>query len=185
MMQLGNNPQPTPKRSGDMVFWIVICVVIVFWAVYYIIPPLLNNIGSTGSSSGSSSGGSPPGPTPISQSITLLSSGTVESLNPGHFYCITFSAPSGASAVSLSGSYSSNNNVEVGVMTATQYGAFTQNSAVISSGCWYSGDNGGTTINFIPYSGTSYYLVIYDANIITSDTITVVNSITVTYTTLS
>lgn len=177
MMQLGNNPQPSPKRSGDMVFWIVICVVIVFLAVYYIIPPLLNNIGSSGSSS--------PGPTPISQSNTLLSSGTVESLNPGHYYFITFSAPSGASAVSLSGSYSSNNNVEVGVMTATQYGAFTQNSAVISSGCWYSGDNGGTTINFIPYSGTSYYLVIYDANIITSDTITVVNSITVTYTTLS
>ena len=96
-----------------------------------------------------------------------------------------FSVPSGAVAVSLSGSYSSNNNVEVGVMTATQYGAFTQNSAVISSGCWYSGDNGGATINFIPYSGISYYLVIYDANIITSDTITVVNSITVTYTTLS
>lgn len=177
MVQRGNNSQPTPKESGDMVFWIVICVVIVFLTVYYIVPPLLNNIGSSGSS--------PSGTTPIPQSITLQSPGTVESLNPGNYYSIMFTVPSGASTVSLSGSYSSNNNVEVGVMTATQYGAFTQNTEVISNGCWYSGNNDGATINFIPHSGTSYYFVIYDANIITSDTITVVNSITVTYTTLS
>lgn len=170
-MQLGNTPQPTPKKSGKKTVMIVVIVVIIILALIFILPPLLSSI--TGSSTSTS---------PTTQSNTLLSSGTVESLSPGYYYYVNFTLPSGSYSISLSGSYTSNNNVEVGVLTATQFGAFTQNPSSISSAGWYSGDNDGATISFTPSPGTSYSLVIYDANVFTSDTVTVVNAVTLTYT---
>ncbi len=136
--------------------------------VISVLPPLLNNSGNS---------------TPTPQSQTLVSFGTVQSLNAGHYIYYTFTVPSGAYSIYLSGSYSSNNNVKVGVLTNTQFGAFTQNPSTISSASWYSGNNGGATISFYPSSGTSYSIVIYDANFFTSDTVTVANSFTLSYTT--
>ena len=171
-MQIGNTSQPTPKKSKKKSVVIAVILIIVILAVIFIVPPLLYNSISS----------SPPSPPPTPQTSTLVSSGTVESLSPGYYYYVNFTLPSGAYSIALSGSYTSNNNVEAGVLTATQFGAFTQSSSTISSAGWYSGDNDGATISFTPSPGTSYSLVIYDANIFTSDTVTVVNSITLAYT---
>lgn len=167
-------PQPpTPKRSTAKIIGIVVAVIVIVFAVAVIIPPLL--LGATTSSPTSSSS------TP--QSHTVISSGTVESLNAGYYYYINFTVPTSAYSISITGSYSSNNNVEVGILSSTQFGAFTQNPSTITSANWYSGDNQGATINFSPTSGHTYSIVIYDGNIITSDTVTIVNAFTLTYTT--
>ena len=142
--------------------------------------PILH--GSSNSSSSPTSPTPPPSP-PTTQTCAIITSGTVESLGVNHYLYYIFSAPSSAISTSLTGSYTSNNNVEVGILTSVEYGAFSQNPSTISNGCYYSGNNGGSTINFTPLVGTTYYLVIYDANFITSDTITIVNTVCLTYTT--
>ena len=80
-----------------------------------------------------------------------------------------------------SGSYTSSADVEVAVLTPTEFGAFTQNPSAISNGQYFSGDNQGTTIDVSLNSGGSYTLVIYNANIFTPDTVTIANSITLGY----
>lgn len=172
-MQSGIPSQQIPKKSKTKIIGIIVAVVVVILVAIIIIPPILNNGGSGGS------GGS----TGTPQSDTLLSSGTVQSLNAGQYYYINFTVPSGATSISLSGSYTSNNHVEVGVLTNTQFGAFTQNPSTITSAKWYSGNNDGATIRFTPSSGASYSLVIYDGNILTSDTVTIDNTVVLDYTT--
>ncbi len=123
-------------------------------------------------------------PLPTSHSSTLLSSGTIKSVGPDKYYCVNFTAPTGAYSISISGSYTSNNNIEVGVLTARQLGAFTQNESTIADARWYSGNNVGSTISLVLFSsGTPYYLVIYNGNSSTSDTVTIDNAIALDYTT--
>lgn len=169
-MQSGTSPQQPPRRYNNKLIGIIVVMIVVILTIIVVIPPLLNNGGSSGT-------------TPTTNSLTVLSSGTVQSLNSGYYYYINFTVPTGAYSISLSGSYISNNNVEVGVLTSIQFGAFTQNPSTITSASWYSGDSGGATINFTPSSGTSYSLVIYDGNIFTSDTVTIANTIVLDYTT--
>ena len=112
----------------------------------------------------------------------LLPSGYVLSLSPGDYYSVEFTTPSYATDIFINGSYVSNHNVEVLILTPVEFGAFTQNpGGVINSGdyVWYSGDNAGATIYTTLAPGQTYYLVFYDGNIISSDTITVQASITV------
>ena len=170
-MQPDSSQPPLPKKSKGKTIGIIIAVIVVIFITALVIPPLLNSGGNGGSSSS----------TP--QTTTVISSGTVESVNAGYYDYINFTVPSGAYSVSLTGSYTSNNNVEVGVLSSTQYGAFTQNPSTVTSADWYSGDNQGATINFSPPAGHSYTIVIYDANLFTSDTVSVVNAISLTYTT--
>ncbi|MGC8618877.1 MAG: hypothetical protein ACP5UZ_09160, partial [Thermoplasmata archaeon] len=65
-------------------------------------------------------------------------------------------------------------------LTPTQFGQFTQNPGG-NGYVWTSGDNQGTTIS-ASLSPGQYSLVFYNSNIITSDTITIVNSIVLNYT---
>jgi hypothetical protein len=124
-----DSPQPVPKKSRKKTIGIVIGVIVVVFIAALIIPPLLNNRGN---------------------GDTIIASGNIESMNAGYYDYINFTIPSGAYSVSLTGSYTSNNNVEVGVLSSTQYGAFTQNPSTITSADWFSGDTQGTTINFFP-----------------------------------
>ena len=158
-----------PKKSGKKTVTIVVIVAIIILAFIFIPSSLLSSM--TGSSTSTSQ---------TTQSNTLLSSGTVEPLSPSDYY-VNFTLPSESYSISLSESYTSNNNEEIGVLTATQFGAFTQNPFSISSAVWYSGDNDDPTISFIPSPGTSYSLVIYNANAFTSDTVTVVKAVNLTY----
>lgn len=175
-------PQKVPKKSHKKMIAIIAGVVV---AVVVIIAALsiINN--QTNTPSNSPSPTPPPAPTTTSHTDTMYTSGAVESLTPSMYYYSNFTLPSNAANISLTGSYTSNNNIEVGVLSSTQFGAFTQNQATITSADWYSGNNQGTTINFAPTAGHSYTLVLYDANLLTSDTFTVVNAIVLTYTTTS
>ena len=119
-----------------------------------------------------------------SSSIVLAPSGYVFSLSPGYYYYIKFTTPSDATDIFINGSYVSNNNVEVLILTPVEFGAFTQNpGGVISSGdyVWYSGDNTGATLNATLAPGQTYYLVFFNDNLMSNatDTIEVVLSITV------
>lgn len=100
--------------------------------------------------------------------VTLFSSGYVFNISPGYYIYENFTVPSYASDTFLNGSYFSNNNVEVLVLTPVQFGAFTQNpSGVISSGdyIWYSGSNTGVTIGHVALTpGQTYYIVFYNPN---------------------
>ncbi len=124
---------------------------------------------------------SPPSPSSVTYTETLLQSGTVQSLGAGQWIYLEFNVPSNSTYAYMGGSYTSNNNVEVGILTSTEYGAFTQNHATISNGVYYSGDNGGATLSGFLVTG-NYYLVIYDGNFITSDTVSIVNTLQVTIT---
>lgn len=170
-MQPDSSQPPMPKKSKGKTIGIIIAVIVVIFIAALIIPPLLSSGGNGGSSSS----------TP--QTTTVITSGTVESVNAGYYDYINFTVPTGAYSVSLTGSYTSNNNVEVGVLSSTQYGAFTQNPPTITSADWYSGDNQGATISFSPSAGHTYTIVIYDANTLTSDTVSIVNAVSLTYTT--
>ncbi|MEM4066949.1 MAG: hypothetical protein QXV17_08830 [Candidatus Micrarchaeaceae archaeon] len=117
---------------------------------------------------------------PKTYTETIMSSGTVKSLGAGQYIYAAFTVPSGDTA-SVQGSYISSGNIEVAVMNAAEYSSFVNGSSSISNAIFYSGDNTGATISASMGSGT-YYIVIFDANIITPDTFTVVNSITVSIT---
>lgn len=177
-MEARGSPQK-PHKNSKIAAIIAIVVILVVLIAIFVLPSLLDHSNTVTSTSPPPS----PPPSPSPQSIILLSSGTVESLNAGYWIYVNFSVPANAYSIFLNGSYTSNNHVEVGVLTSYQYGAFTQNPSTISNAGYYSGNNDGATIYFIPSSGTSYTLVIYDGNFITADTVTIVNAITLTYTT--
>jgi hypothetical protein len=123
-------------------------------------------------------------PVPQVHTATLLSQGNVYSINPGSSDTVNFTIPSGAYSISVAGSYTSQGKIEVAILTPTEYGAFTQSTSSIQSSQYYYGDTQGSTIN-AQLSPGQYTLVFYDPGIITQDTVTVVNPITLTYTTPS
>jgi len=158
------------SRSGT---WIVaIVVVIIVIAIFFYLE---------GESSNSPYGGS--GYTTVSQvhTFVIVPQGQVFSINPGSSYSYNFTIPNGAYSISLTGSYTSQGKIEVAILTPTQYGAFTQNHDSITSSQYYYGDTQGSTIN-AQLSPGQYTLVFYDPGIFTQDTVTVVNPITLTYT---
>jgi hypothetical protein len=114
--------------------------------------------------------------------INLASSNYIFSLSPGNYWDEYFTVPNYATNTYINGSYISNNNVEVLILTPVEYGAFTQNpSNVINSGdyVWYSGSNEGETIDISLVPGQTYYLVFYNPNTgflgigASSDTVTI------------
>jgi len=118
---------------------------------------------------------------PVQHTLTLFAQGDVFSINPGAYEFVNFTIPSTATGIGVTGSYSSAGSVEVGILTQAQYGAFTQNPSSISSSPYYYGDTQGATIDAGLAPG-EYTLVFYDPGLITTDTVTVVNPITLTYT---
>jgi hypothetical protein len=120
-------------------------------------------------------------PTPQVYSITLFPQGQVFSINASSYEYVNFTVPQGAYSINVSGSYTSQGKVEVAILTPVQYGAFTQNSSVITSAQYYYGDTQGSTIN-AQLSAGSYILVFYDPGLITQDTVTIVNPIVLRYT---
>lgn len=111
----------------------------------------------------------------------ILPSSYVFSLSAGQYLYMNFTVPSYATNAYVNGSYTSTNGVAVLILTPVEFGAFTQNQwNVINSGdyVWYSGYNGGATIDASLVPGQTYYLVFYDGNLIHSDTITVISPIT-------
>jgi len=172
-MSSQNIPQPNQpiqksknKRKIIYIIAVVVIVLIVIFAVGII--SLNNEYGSSNSSS------------PQTYTVTVLPSGTVESLSPGYYYYVNFTIPSSATSASIYGSYTSSADVNVYILTPEQYGAFTQNPGG-NGYMWYSGDNQGATIS-VSLGPGQYSLVFYNSNIITSDTISVVNAITLQYT---
>ena len=168
------------KKSGGKGGWIaaIVIIIIVVAAIFYFAGRNQNPY--------SSGGGYAPTTQPVPQvhTATLLSQGNVYSINPGSSDTVNFTIPSGAYSISVAGSYTSQGKIEVAILTPTEYGAFTQSTSSIQSSQYYYGDTQGSTIN-AQLSPGQYTLVFYDPGIITQDTVTVVNPITLTYTTPS
>ena len=156
-MQPSGSIQPTPKKSRKKLFGIIIGIVLII-----IIIIVAASISSS------------------PHHYTLMQSGQVETLSPGYFYYVNFTVPSGASSVSISGSYISSGDVNAAVIPNSEFSSVASNPSAMVNGLWYSGDNTGATIS-ASLSPGSYTLIFYNSNLITMDTISVVNAITVTY----
>ena len=171
----------TGNRSGGVVALIVVAVVVIGALL------LLSNGGFSGSAptSSSSSSSSYSTTVPVVHNYTLVSQGDVFSLSNGQYQEQIFSVPTGAWSISLTGSYTASDNVQVLVLTPEEYGAFTQNpSSVVSSNnyVWYSGSNKGSTLSGVGLTSGSYYIVFY-YNGVFGTTVTIVNPVTLQYTT--
>ena len=117
---------------------------------------------------------------PTTETIPILSSGTVESFSPGYYLCENFTIQSSSYNGQITGSYTSSADINCYVLTPVEFGQFTQNPG--SNGyIWASGNNGGTTISASLPPG-QYSLVFYNSNIFTPDTVTVISSIIAQYT---
>jgi len=156
-MQPSGSIQPAPKKSKKKLFGIITGVVLIV-----IIIAVAASISS------------------VPRHYTLMQSGQVETLNPGYFYYVNFTVSSGASSVSISGSYISSGDVNAAVISSSEFSSVASNPSAMVNGLWYSGDNTGATIS-ASLSPGSYTLIFYNSNLITADTISVVNAITVTY----
>lgn len=128
------------------------------------------------------------GVTPTQHQVTLFSQDYVFSIGGNAQYgseYSEFSTPSTATGVSISGSYTSTGNVEVAILTPTQYGEFESNNANLATdNTYYFGDTTGGTIN-TPLSAGTYYIVFYSPSGVfgsTEDTVTIVNPIIAYYT---
>lgn len=163
------------SKSAGVIATVVVLIIIVAGFFY---------IEGRSSSGGGGGGGGGSGYTttvPQVHTITVSSQGTVFSVNPGSSYGYNFTVPEGAYSISLTGSYSSQGKIEVAILTPAQYGAFTQNPSSISSSQYYYGDTGGATVD-TSLSAGQYTLVFYDPGVFTQDTVTIVNPMTLTYT---
>ena len=156
-MQPSGSIQPTPKKSRKKLYGIIIGVVLVV-----IIIAVAASISAA------------------PRHYTLMQSGQVETLSPGYFYYVNFTVPSGASSISIAGSYISSGDVNAAVIPSSEFPNVVSNPSAMANGLWYSGDNMGATIN-VSLSPGSYTLIFYNSNLITTDTISVVNAITLSY----
>ena len=165
------------KKSGGNAGLAIAAVVIVL-----VVAGIFYTLGKSSPSPSGNYGGSGYSSTvPQVYNVQVASQGAVFSINPGSSHGYNFTIPNGSYSISLSGSYTSQGKVEVAILTPAQYGAFTQNPSSIDSSQYYYGDTGGSTID-ASLSPGQYTLVFYDPGIITQDTVTVVNPITLTYT---
>jgi hypothetical protein len=159
-MQSSGSIKPAPKKSRKKLAGIVIAIIVVVLitatSVYIISAPRHH-------------------------SYTLMASGDEWTLNPGGFYYVNFTVPSGAYSVSLAGSYVSSGDINAAVMTSSELSAFLENSSNVSNPIWYSGDGTGASFNVSLQPGT-YAFLILNSNLYTSDTFTIFNAITLSYT---
>jgi len=157
-MQPSGSIQPTPKKSRKKLFGIIIGVVLII-----IIIAVAASISAA------------------PRHYTLMQSGQVETLSPGYFYYVNFTVPSGASSISITGSYISSGDVNAAVIPSSEFSNVAGNPSAMANGLWYSGDNTGATIS-VSLSPGSYTLIFYNTNLITTDTFSIVNAITLGYT---
>ena len=168
------------KQSGNKMGWIAAIAIIIIGVA------AISYSAGTNKNPYISGGGYTPTtqPAPQVHTVTLLLQGNVYSINPGSSDIVNFTIPSDAYSISVVGSYTSQGKIEVAILTPTEYGAFTESTSSIQSSQYYYGDTQGSTIN-AKLSPGQYTLVFYDPGIITQDTVTVINPITLTYTTPS
>ena len=149
-MQSSGSAKPAPKKSRKELLWLVVIIIIVAAFVSALLQ------------------------------FTLMQSGQVITLNPGYFYYVNFTVPSGAYSISVTGSYVSGGDVNAALIFASEFSIVESNPSTMANGLWYSGDNTGATISASLSQG-SYTLIFYNSNLITRDIISVVDAITVTY----
>jgi len=111
---------------------------------------------------------------------TLMQSSRLETLDPGYFYYANFTIPWGASSISISRSYISSGDVNPAIISSSEFSNVVRNPSAMTYGIWYSGHNMGTTIS-VSLSPGSYTLIFYNSDLITLDTISAVNGITLSY----
>lgn len=157
-MQPSGSIQPAPKKSRKKLYGIAVAIIFVI-----VIIAVAASISAA------------------PRHYTLMQSGQVETLDPGYFYYVNFTVPSGASSVSITGSYISSGDVNAAVILSSEFFGVVSNPSAMTNGLWYSGDNAGATIS-VSLSPGSYTLIFYNSNLITTDTISVVNAITLSYT---
>ena len=162
------------SNNGNWIAAIVVIIVILA-ALYFI------NKGNSSPYGGSSSYSTIYTTVPQVHTISLVPQGQVFSINPGSSYGYNFTIPNGAYSISVVGSYTSQGQVEVAILTPAQYGAFTQNKNSLTSSQYYYGDTQGSTVN-AQLSAGQYTLIFYDPGLFTQDTVTVINPLTLTYT---
>ncbi len=169
---MGKHSSKNSSKGG----WAAVIVVVIIVIAIFLFMGNKSSISTT-----SPGGGYASSTVPQVQNIALISQGTVFSINPSSYNIVNFTVPTGAYSISVTGSYTSQGKIEVAILTPTQYGMFTQNPSSISSSQYFYGDTQGSTINAALSPG-QYTLVFYDPGIITQDTVTIVNPITLTYT---
>lgn len=111
-------------------------------------------------------------------SDTIIQSGQRYPLRPGQYIAPAFTY-SGGHSITLKGSYTSDHNVEVGILTYDQYNAFVQNTSLITKASWYSGDSEGSTLTCNIVSGIQYWVVFYDPSSSLPANVTVVSDFTI------
>jgi hypothetical protein len=170
------NRDSSKKSNTGLIIGVVVVIVIIAIAFF-----------ALGHSSSSNGGGGllstqSTSTIPVVYTTNLYSQGQVFPLSTGGSNAESFSIPTGSWNMNISGSYQATQNTEAYILNSEQYGAFTQSKDHITNYTWYSGANGGDTINGVNLvAGNTYYMVFYTGAIF-SDTVTVVNPIVVHYT---
>jgi len=108
-MQSSGSAKPAPKKSRKELLWLVVIIIIV--AAFVSAP----------------------------RQLILMQSGHVITLNPGYFYYVNFTVPSGAYSISITGSYVSGGDVNAAVIFASEFSIVESNPSTMANGLWYSG----------------------------------------------
>jgi hypothetical protein len=164
MDNMENNPTPSKKKGKRK--WIIVGVVII---VVVLIGVIIIMPGNNNSSSTSS-------PSPTSQSITVVSSGTVVTLPAGSCESYQFSA---ASSGSIYGNFTATNGVTTYVFTPSEYANFTSSGSASSYQYTTGNVNSGTiNTNLAP---NTYYVVFENTNAFTTTSLDFTSDVTFTW----
>ena len=128
-------------------------------------------------SSSNNTGQNNPPPPPVS--ITVVTSGTVWNLNPGHYEYIGSVALTSNSSWTISGTFTATNGITAYVMTSSEYSAW-GGSGSPSSYYWTSGTNiaSGSISTVLP-AGT-YYFVFDNTHSYSSTSVQITSNIVAT-----
>ncbi|MGC8622315.1 MAG: emp24/gp25L/p24 family protein [Caldisphaera sp.] len=165
-------PSHTTRNVGIIAIVIIVVLIVGISAAM---------IAGSNDNSGYNSGATSSGPTYVTQTVTIFSGSAA--VNPGSYYAISFSVPSNAINVQLSGSLTasggSGNDVRVYVMDSTNY--INWQNGHSASAYYTTGQETAFNINVGLPDGAGTYYVVFDNtfSIISSKTVT--GTITLTY----